>query len=81
MQNNVSSVVLAFVEMRGDDRGERIAVAAVKRKQLAACIDDGCIVRQATEGKAAVYGRAVSCDSQALMFNTYSESRCIIPNV
>ena len=55
--------------------------SSVQPETITCPINECCLVRQATEEKAAVYGRAVSCDSQALMFNTYSESRCIIPKM
>ena len=54
--------------------------SSVQPQTITCQINECCIVRQATESNAAVYGRAVSCDSQAMLFNTYSDSRCIVAN-
>jgi hypothetical protein len=54
--------------------------SSVQPQTITCPINECCIVRQATESNAAVYGRALSCDSQAMLFNTYSDSRCITPN-
>ena len=43
-------------------------------------VNQCCVVRQATASRNAVYGRALSCNSNVLLFNTFEDSNCIVPN-
>lgn len=43
-------------------------------------INQCCLVRQAAGSQAAVYGRALSCNPQVMLFNTYADSQCTISN-
>jgi hypothetical protein len=52
----------------------------VQPQAISCPINQCCLVRKATALNSAVYGRALSCNSNVLFFNTYKEPNCIIPN-
>ena len=52
----------------------------VQPQAITCPINQCCLVRQAAGSQAAIYGRALSCNPQVMLFNTYADSQCTVSN-